>query len=207
VDAALVGGFWVVAAAFVLTPGADWAYMITAGLHRRVLPADAGLLLGHLAYVVAVAAGIGAVVARYSALLTGITVVGAAYLMWLGLGTVRNPATAHAGTDALDGTAGAWLARGFGVSGLNPKVPVLLLALLPQFTDAGGPWPVGVQLATLGLLHVATCGIVYAAVGAGAHRVLTARPTAARVVSRVSGPLMIVVGAVLLAEPLLHARP
>lgn len=206
-DIALVGGFWAVAVAFVLTPGADWAYMITAGLRGRVLPADVGLLLGHLAYVAAVAAGLGALVARYPSVLTGVTVAGAAYLVWLGIGVVRRPGHAQAGPDSNVGTAGAWLMRGFGVSGLNPKVPVLLLALLPQFSDADGRWPVWAQLAVLGLLHVATCGVVYAAVGAGAHRVLAARPVAAIVVARVSGTLMIVLGVVLLAEQLLHAHP
>jgi threonine/homoserine/homoserine lactone efflux protein len=40
--------FWGVSALFVLTPGADWAYAITAGLQRRVLPAVLGLLTGHV---------------------------------------------------------------------------------------------------------------------------------------------------------------
>ncbi|MEU7747462.1 hypothetical protein [Nonomuraea sp. NPDC049158] len=39
-----------VSSAFVVTPGADWAYAIAAGLrHRTVLPAVGGLLIGHLA--------------------------------------------------------------------------------------------------------------------------------------------------------------
>jgi len=205
-DVALVGGFWAVAVAFALTPGADWAYMITAGLCGRTPPANAGLLLGHLTYVTAVAAGVGAIVTGYPAVLVAITTAGAAYLVWLGAGVVRRPGRAHTVGAADGGTTSSWFVRGFGVSGLNPKVPVLLLALLPQFTDAQGEWPVWVQLAVLGLLHLVTCGAVYALVGVGAHRVLAARPTAATVVSRVSGALMIVLGAVLLIEQLLHAR-
>lgn len=205
-DVALVAGFWAVAVAFVLTPGADWAYMTTAGLGGRVAPANAGLLLGHLAYVAAVAAGVGALVTRYPAVLVAITAAGAAYLVWLGVGILRRPGRAHADGAADEGTASSWFGRGFGVSGLNPKVPVLLLALLPQFTDTQGEWPVWAQLAALGLLHVVTCGVIYALVGFGAHRVLAARPTAATVVSRVSGALMIVLGVVLLIEQLVHAR-
>lgn len=200
-DVALLGGFWVVAVAFVLTPGADWAYMIAAGLGGRVAPANAGLLLGHLAYVAAVAAGVGALVTRYPAVLVAVTAAGAAYLVWLGVGVLRRPGGSHDGGGD-EGTVSSWFGRGFGVSGLNPKVPVLLLALLPQFTDSQGEWPVWAQLAVLGLLHVVTCGVVYALVGIGAHRLLAARPTAATVVSRVSGALMIVLGAVLLIEQL-----
>jgi threonine/homoserine/homoserine lactone efflux protein len=205
-DVAMVAGFWAVAVAFVLTPGADWAYMITAGIGGRIAPAIAGLLLGHLAYVAAVAAGVGALVTRYPAVLVAITATGAAYLVWLGVGILRRPGRAHAAGVADEGTASSWFVRGFGVSGLNPKVPVLLLALLPQFTDAQGEWPVWAQLVVLGLVHVMTCGVVYTLVGVGAHRVLAARPTAATAVSRVSGALMIVLGLVLLIEQLVHAR-
>jgi threonine/homoserine/homoserine lactone efflux protein len=122
--------------------------------------------------------------------------------VWLGVGVLRRPGGSHDGGAGDEGTVSSWFGRGFGVSGLNPKVPVLLLALLPQFTDSQGEWPVWAQLAVLGLLHVVTCGVVYALVGIGAHRLLAARPTAATTVSRVSGALMIVLGAVLLIEQL-----
>ena len=56
----------------------------------------------------------------------------------------------------------------------------------------------------LGLVHVASCAVVYTGVGAGARRVLRARPAAARAVTRVSGAAMIAIGIVLLAEQLLH---
>ena len=48
--AGTVVAFWAVSLVFVLTPGADWAYAIAAGLrHRTVVPAVGGLLAGHLA--------------------------------------------------------------------------------------------------------------------------------------------------------------
>ena len=44
-----LAAFWAVSVLFVLTPGADWAYAIAAGLrHRSVLPAVGGMLTGHL---------------------------------------------------------------------------------------------------------------------------------------------------------------
>ena len=92
--------------------------------------------------------------------------------------------------------------KGAGISGLNPKVFLLFLALLPQFTDPAAPWPLGLQIAVLGLVHVASCAVVYTGVGAGARRVLRARPAAARAVTRFSGAAMVLIGGLLLVERL-----
>lgn len=193
--------FWAVSILFVITPGADWGYAITAGLRNSsVLPAVAGMLAGHLLATLVVAAGVGALVARAPAVLTVLTVVGAAYLAWIGIGLLRQPAVPHAGKEPV---ATSWMrqaAKGLGVSGLNPKVFLLFLALLPQFTDPDADWPIGLQLVALGLLHVTSCAVVYVAVGLGARQVLRTRPAAARVVTRASGVLMIVIALVLIGE-------
>jgi threonine/homoserine/homoserine lactone efflux protein len=81
---------------------------------------------------------------------------------------------------------------------------LLFLALLPQFTNPNAPWPVAIQIVTLGLVHVASCAVIYLVVGAGARQVLGARPGAARIVSRVSGAVMLVLAVVLLAEQFIH---
>jgi len=201
----LIAAFWAVSALFVLTPGADWAYAITAGLRNRSpLPAVLGMLTGHLLATLVVAAGVGVVVSRYPVVLTGVTVLGALYLLWLGLGLVFRPTSGpSASEEPAGGSTSRQLAKGLAVSGLNPKVFLLFLALLPQFTDPAGPWPVGVQMGLLGLVHLISCAAVYLTVGYGARRVLRARPTAARVVTRVSGAAMIAIGVFLVAEKLL----
>jgi threonine/homoserine/homoserine lactone efflux protein len=71
--------------------------------------------------------------------------------------------------------SGSWVrhaAKGLGVSALNPKGPLLFLALLPQFTDSHSPCPIPLQIVTLGLAHTASCAAVYTAVGTGARQVL-----------------------------------
>ena len=200
-----VAAFWAVSFLFVLTPGADWAYAISAGLrHRSVVPAVAGLLTGHLLATAVVAAGVGALVTGSPMVLTVLTVVGSAYLVWLGLGMFRNPSVPEAGVDRVEGSWARQALKGAGISGLNPKVFLLFLALLPQFTDPTGSWPVAGQIVTLGLVHVASCAVIYTGVGSGARTVLRTRPTAARAVTRVSGAAMILIGAFLLVEQLLH---
>lgn len=206
-----VFGFWGLSFLLVLTPGADWAYMIRAGLRgRAVLPSLAGLLAGHLALVALVAAGVAALVARRPEVLAVLTVLGAAYLVWLGVGALLRPAGPVAVTvDGSGSRVGSGIGsrigeavRGAGVSGLNPKVLLLFLAVLPQFTDPGGGWSLGLQILLLGLVHVVGCAAVYAGVGVGARAVLAARPAAARVLSRCSGALMALLGVALLAGQL-----
>lgn len=194
-------GFWAISAMLVLVPGADWAYVMAAGLRdRTVWPAVSGILLGYLGMTAVVATGVATVVAGAPALLTGLTAAGAAYLVWLGVSIVAHP---PAGADAPDRQPlgpGRALARGLGVSGLNPKGLLLFLALLPQFTDPTGAWPPAAQIALLGVLHTANCGVGYLGVGVLTRAVLRAHPAAARHAGRVSGIAMILLGVALLAE-------
>ncbi|WP_133800112.1 LysE family translocator [Kribbella caucasensis] len=190
---------------FVVTPGSDWAYAIAAGLrHRTVLPAIGGLLAGHLTATAVVAAGMAALVAREPVLLTVLTAIGAVYLVWLGIGTITHPSSPQAGTEQPSGSWVRHAVRGAAVSGLNPKLFLLFLALLPQFTDPDADWPLAIQIVALGLVHVASCAVIYLCVASGARFVLRARPGAARIVSRVSGGAMIVIGVALLVEQLIR---
>lgn len=200
-----VAAFWAVSFLFVITPGADWAYAISAGLrHRTVIPAVGGLLAGHLAATAVVAAGLGAVVAGTPAVLTVLTVAGSAYLVWLGVGVLRSPSIPQAGEEPAPGSWVRQVLKGAGISGLNPKLFLLFLALLPQFTDPNGSWPIAWQIVALGLIHVVSCAVVYTGVGSGARVVLRTRPAAARAVTRVSGVAMVLIGVFLLAEQLMH---
>jgi threonine/homoserine/homoserine lactone efflux protein len=67
---------------------------------------------------------------------TALTIAGGLYLIWLGAKTVIRPtapAITAGGTPSATGRAA--LARGIGVSGLNPKGLLVILAILPQFTS------------------------------------------------------------------------
>ncbi|MEU0884757.1 LysE family translocator [Lentzea sp. NPDC005914] len=184
----------------VLTPGADWAYAIAAGVRGRfVLPAVAGLVAGYAGYTLLAVAGLVVVVASSHGLLTALTVAGAAYLVWLGWGSLARPASPDAAAE-LAASPGRVVLKGVGISGLNPKAMLMFVSLFPQFIDPSAGWSVAAQTAVLGALHTALCGVVYLAVGVFAKAVLTTRPGVARVVSRVSGAMMIGIGGVLLVE-------
>lgn len=181
--------------ALVLTPGADWAFAIAAGLRgREVVASVAGLAGGYAVHAALVTVGVGALLARSASALDALTLAGAAYLVWLGLGVLRRPP----GVTADAGGAG-WL-RGAAVSTLNPKGLLLFFAVLPQFVVARAAWPATTQLAVLGSIHVAFCALVYLAVALAAARVLRSRPRAAMLVGRLSGVTMIAVAVALLGE-------
>lgn len=200
-------GFWGLAALLIIVPGPDWAFAINAGLRGHVLPAATGIVLGYLVVTAVVAAGVGALVASSPVVLTTLIVVGGGYLIWLGSITLVQPA-------ALPGvenpapvrcTVRSTIAKGVGVSGLNPKALLVFVAMLPQFTNPSARWPIAGQLGALGLVFTLTCAVVYLVVGTCARRVLRSSPKVARVVSRTSAVCMLIVGAALLAERFLSS--
>ncbi|WP_165307485.1 LysE family transporter, partial [Agromyces binzhouensis] len=76
----------------VILPGPDWAFLIAAGTRERtILPSLAGILLGYLATVAAVAIGVGAAVAAVPWIIVGLTFAAATYLTYLGVRVLREP--------------------------------------------------------------------------------------------------------------------
>ncbi len=202
--ASSVAAFWAVAALLIMVPGADWAFAISSGIRgHSAVPAVSGIVAGYAAITVAVAAGVGAIVARTPSALTVLTVAGGLYLMWHGTRTVARPPAPATPADAPASTGRAVLVKGMGVSALNPKGLLLLVALLPQFTNPRWSWPLAAQLGFLGLVFMLTCAVFYLCLGSSARKILHARPAAARAVTRISGAAMIVIGALLLAERLI----
>ncbi|QIY76058.1 LysE family translocator [Streptomyces sp. RLB1-33] len=202
-DTMTVAAFLAVDLLLVFTPGADWAYAITAGLRdRSVVPAVAGLIAGYAGYTVLAVAGLVVIVANSATVLTALTVAGAVYLMWLGWGVLSRPAVLGTSTEAMPSSRRQIMLKGAGISGLNPKALLLYFSLFPQFIDPGAGWPVAAQTGLLGTLHMTACAVVYFAVGVLARTVLRTRPSAARAVTRASGAMMIVIGEFLLVERL-----
>jgi threonine/homoserine/homoserine lactone efflux protein len=138
------------------------------------MPAVAGMLSGHFLATLVVAAGVGSL-AGHPLALTLLTLAGCSYLLWLGGNLLLSPAVPAAGQ-------GAWGSRvALGVQGVlrerpEPKVFLLFLALLPQFTDPQSSWPVPLQILLLGLVHLASSLVIYSLVGYGAKAVLSTRP-------------------------------
>ncbi|MDR7082122.1 threonine/homoserine/homoserine lactone efflux protein [Arthrobacter ginsengisoli] len=198
--------FLVVAGALACTPGVDWAYSITAGLKQRsFVPAVAGLCGGYVLHTLLLVAGLAALLTGIPGVLGWLTVAGAAYLLWLGLSTIRSwRGASFASTQGRAPTNQfRTFMQGMGTSGINPKGLLFYVALVPQFVSPEASLPVPVQSGLLGLTFVLLVAVVYSCVALLARRLLSSRPGAARRVTLTSGIIMVALGAVLLSEQLM----
>jgi len=196
--------FVVASLLFIQVPGPSLLFMLGRALTvslRDALVSVAGNALGLVAQVMLVAIGLGAVVAASATAYTGLKVVGAAYVVWLGVQAIRHRGDARAallsGQRPPERTTAA-LRTGFIVGVTNPKTIVFFVAFLPQFTSpdaAAGP-----QLALLGLVFglLAVASDSIWAVVAGRARLWFARqPRRLDTMSTAGGIMMIGLGATL----------
>ena len=161
-----------------------------------------GTALGSIVLVVAVALGVGTVVAQSIVLFTVVKVLGAGYLVYLGIQAIRHRKDAAAAVaDTAQKQSGArLLGEGFVVGVTNPKSIAFFLAILPQFVDlhAGS---VPMQLFVLGAIVVAigvSCDAVWVLLASGAREWFGRSPRRLEVMSATGGGLMIGLGAFLL---------
>lgn len=181
--------FAVVAAVIIAIPGPSVLFVIgrSIALGRRAgVLSVVGNTLGTVPAILAVAFGVGAVVASSAVVFTIVKIVGAAYLVWLGIQTIRNRDASVGGTPRESRSSATLLRQGFVVGLTNPKTIAFFVAVLPQFVEPGAG-PVWAQLLLLGLVFQAlalACDSVWA-VAAGTARAWFAR--APRRVSTLSG--------------------
>ena len=146
--------FLVASLLFIQVPGPSLLFTIGRALtvgRREALLSVVGNALGLVAQVVAVAVGLGAVVAASATAYTVIKLVGAGYVLWLGVQAIRHRAVARLAMDApVRARRGHAIRIGFTVGATNPKTIVFFVAFLPQFTDPSGP--VAVQTLVLGVV-------------------------------------------------------
>ena len=143
--------------AVALSPGPSWAYVLSSTLNggrRAGFAAIAGNATGILVHTAAAAAGVAALIANSPTLFEALRTAGAVYLLYLAYRAVCAPAVAKGESPPEK----VWFG-GVTMSLLNPKITLLMLALLPQFIDPGAgstAW----QAAALGALHASIASTV-----------------------------------------------
>jgi threonine/homoserine/homoserine lactone efflux protein len=190
------------AAAFVLavTPGPGIFYVAArtlAGGRAEGVASSFGTGLGGLVHVAAGALGVSALVLASAELFTALKLLGAGYLVWLGVRAVlaarREALVLEAGAPVM-GVRRAFR-EGVVVEALNPKTAAFFLAFIPQFVDPAGG--VALQFAVLGVVSVAlnTAADVVVAFLAGRLRDgAGARPGLVRRLREASGAAMVALG-------------
>lgn len=151
VDLSPLPGFLAAVGLILMAPGPDMAYLVGAGLaggRSAATRAALGITSGVAVYVVAVAAGLGTLVARHAGALIGMQLVGGAYLAWLAYNAVQWSGDGSEMTAEADGQQ--WFRRWLVVNLTNPKIALFFIAFLPQFL--GTATSPALQLLMLGVL-------------------------------------------------------
>lgn len=187
-----------------LTPGMCMTLALTLGMTlgvRRTLWMMAGELLGVALVAVAAVLGIAALMLQYPTAFQVFKYCGGAYLAWLGvqMWRARGRMVMVAPEDRDGSTAmpsrQSLAAQGFVTAVANPKGWAFFIALLPPFINDS--YPLAPQLAVLIaiiLLLETLCMLIYAGGGRTLSRLLE-RGENVRLINRIAGTLMLLVGA------------
>jgi threonine/homoserine/homoserine lactone efflux protein len=187
-----------------ITPGTDTMYILARSItqgRRAGLVSTCGISSGILVHTVFAAFGLSAVLATSALAFTLIKVMGAAYLIYLGLEVLLKKSQSI--TPQVSAMSGWQIYRQGIVTNLfNPKIAIFFLAFLPQFVDptAGlGALP----FLLLGLFFVtggtAWC-LMIAAFAAKATSTVRRNEQISRWLERVTGCLYIGLGLNLLSS-------
>jgi len=190
-----LAAFVAVSAIVIVTPGQDTALTIRNSLlggRATGLATSLGVATGQAVWTVATSLGLAALIVASEPVFVALKVVGAAYLVYLGvqslLAALRRRERAHTGSASARPRVAF---RQGAVSNLgNPKMAVFFSSLLPQFGSSF------VELLALGVLFCCltmTWLSAYAVVVARAGDVLR-RPRIRRVIDAVTGAVMIALG-------------
>jgi threonine/homoserine/homoserine lactone efflux protein len=191
-----------VVAVFVamVAPGPDMMFVLASGVRggpRVGFLAAVGVASSEVVHIAAAGAGLSALFAAAPAAFTGLRIVGAAYLTWLGVQAFRSAWRGGSFHDPsltatpLSGRR-AYL-RGALTNLLNPKMITFSVAFLPQFVDRGiGHVPL--QFGVLGAIFLAFELLVDGSVGLVAGRLrqtLVRRRRAPQALDAASGTVML----------------
>ncbi len=204
-DVSAVLAFFAAALIVTITPGLDTALVLRTAAVEGASPARlaaVGICTGLLAWGLATALGLTALLALSRLAYDAVRIAGACYLIYLGVQMWRRKHGAAQDVVAVSGNGNAhrWFVRGLLSNLLNPKVGVFYVTLLPQFVPAGGN--VGTYILAFTLIHV-TQVILWLTLVAAAVRPVRAwieRPSVKRGLDRTTGTVLIGSGLALAFE-------
>jgi threonine/homoserine/homoserine lactone efflux protein len=155
--------FFTAAVLLNLSPGPDMAFILGQTAKRGVqsgFSAMFGIWTGAFIHVIFAALGLSAILASSAIAFSAVKLVGAAYLIWLGIQALMSKGTNMSVNGQISPKSLIKIFKqGVLVAVLNPKVAIFFLAFLPQFVEVGAG-PVSAQLFLHGFLIIVVAAFV-----------------------------------------------
>jgi threonine/homoserine/homoserine lactone efflux protein len=190
--------------AIIIIPGPSVLFVVSRAVahgRRAAVLTVVGNAGGAYAQAILVAVGLGAVVERSAAVYHTVKLVGAVYLVYLGIRMIRERRATTGATLAAGSTPALrplqLLRDGFVVGIANPKLIVFFAAILPHFVERGGA-PAGLQMAVLGAVFVAialVCDSTWGLLAGTAREWLTTSPARVERLAAAGGVVIVGLGA------------
>lgn len=206
VSTTVILGFLLTVAIAHAIPGPDFALILRHATRggRYGRSAAFGVLCGLCLHVTAAALGLSALLARSATVFTIVKLVGAAFLVYLGVqallasrksrseaGEPDSPQAATPPQPAVTGGRRKAFVQGFVGNVLNPKAALFFVSLLPQFIDRS--MPVVPQVLVLGLITVLSALVWWMLLVALVDRIrgVLAKGVVRRTLDRITGLVFI----------------
>lgn len=206
VEPATLAAFVPAVLAIVVAPGPDTVYTVTQSLRSgrsAGLVAGFGTATGVLVHTAAAVLGLAALLRTSALAYTVVKYVGAAYLLYLGVRTLRSDDRFELQADRAerDDSLAQSYRKAVVINVSNPKVAVFVLAFFPQFVPATAN--ASLQMSILGLLYAGLSLLYLGGVALFASRVrrhLLHSDATRRAVQYVSGSVLVGFGVKLAFE-------
>ncbi len=194
--------FAVAATLLIIVPGPNVIFIIARGIdqgRRAAVTSALGVEAGVLLHIGAAVLGLSAVVVASDILFNVVKYAGAAYLIWMGMVSIRAKAiTLDRPQINRRASYGRLFTQGLVVNVLNPKVGLFFIAFLPQFIDPARGSSTG-QILVLGAVFAAIAvvsDLVYALASGSIGAWLSTRERIALQRDRFAGAVYILLGVV-----------
>jgi threonine/homoserine/homoserine lactone efflux protein len=177
--ASTIALFLLASVALAIVPGPAVAYIVTQSIdqgRRAGIVSALGVASGGLVHVAAATVGLSALIASSATAFTVVKLVGAVYLIAVGIRRILAGDSEEREQRALRAPLRRIYRQGVIVNILNPKTALFFLAFLPQFVDPdrGAVWPqvalLGIVFATVAVLSDMTYALVADAIAARIRR-------------------------------------
>ncbi|AZO76721.1 MULTISPECIES: LysE family translocator [unclassified Bosea (in: a-proteobacteria)] len=186
---------------FAYIPGPAVLYIAAQTMSRGRKAGFMAVLGVHLAdfvHVLAAAFGLSAIFRHVPELYLAMKLLGAAYLIWLGISFFRRVAPVEVAADVAPRTPMRALADSLAVELLNPKTTIFFVSFLPQFVDPSASLPLWAQFLILGVvvnLLFTSSSILTVLTASYMQAKVAANGAAQRVIRAIGGTILIGLGA------------